>query len=74
MFHRALRWDVEATGTSHLMMSVMGRWSELRSSPTVHSVPLDQALLIAVTSGVSWLPVHACDGAVIEDAVVLTEA
>ncbi len=35
----------------------MGRWSELRSSPTVQSVQFDQALLIAVASGVPWLPV-----------------
>ncbi len=35
----------------------MGRWSEPRSSPTVHSVPVDQALLTAVMSGVLSLPV-----------------
>ncbi len=52
VFQRALRWDAEAAGTSHLMVIVMGRWSERRSSPTVHSVPVDQALLTAVMSGV----------------------
>ncbi len=57
VFHRALRWDAETAGTSHLMVVVMGRWSELRSSPTVYSVPVDQALLTAVMSGVLTPPV-----------------
>ncbi len=57
VFHRALRWDAEIAGTSHLMVVVMGRWSELRSSPSVHSVPVDQALLTAVMSGVLKPPV-----------------
>ncbi len=52
MFQRALRWDAEAAGTSHLKVVVIGRWSKPRSSPTVHSVPVDQALLTAVMSGV----------------------
>ncbi len=30
----------------------MGRWSEPRSSPTVHTVPVDQALLTTVMLGV----------------------
>ncbi len=34
-----------------------GRWSELRSSHTVHSVPVDQALVTAVMSGVLRPPV-----------------
>ncbi len=54
---RTLRWDAEAAGTSHLMVVVMGRWSEPRSSPTVHSFPVDQALLTAVMSGVLRPPV-----------------
>ncbi len=53
----ALRWDAEAAGTSHLMVGVMERWSEPRSSPTVHSVPVEQAMLTAVTSGVLRPPV-----------------
>ncbi len=56
-FQRVLRWDAEAAGISHLIVVVMGRWSEPGSSPTVHSVPVDQALLTAVMSGVLRLPV-----------------
>ncbi len=44
-------------GTSHLIVVLMGRCSEPGSSPTVHSVPGDQALLTAVMSGVLRLPV-----------------
>ncbi len=52
VFLRALQWDAEAAGTSYLTVVVMGRWLETRSSPTVHSVPVGQALLTAVMSGV----------------------
>ncbi len=55
MFQRALHWDAEAAGTSHLMVVVMGRWPEPRSSSTVYMVPGDQALLTAVMSGVPLL-------------------
>ncbi len=57
MFQRVPRWDAEAAGSSHLMGVVMGRWSEQRSSPTIHSVPVDQALLTAVMSGLVRPPV-----------------
>ncbi len=34
VFQRALHWDADAADTSHLMVVLMGRWSEPRSSPT----------------------------------------
>ncbi len=42
---------------SHLMVVVMERWSEPRSSPTVHWFTDDHALLIAVMSGMLRPPV-----------------
>ncbi len=79
MFQRALRWDAEAAGSSHLKVVVIGRRSEPRSSPAVHSVQVDQALLTAVMSGVLRPPmslyiyIYICGGAVVEDAGVLGE-
>ncbi len=57
LFQRTLRWDAEAAGTSHLMVVVMGRWYEPKSSPTVHSVPVDQELRTTVMPGVLRPPV-----------------
>ncbi len=57
VFQRVLRWDGEAADTLYLMVVVMGRWSEPRSSPNVHSVPVDQALLIFVLPGLLRPPV-----------------
>ncbi len=57
VFHRARRWLTEVFGTRQLTAIVMGRWSDPRSSPTVHSALVAQVLLIMVTSGVLSPPV-----------------
>ncbi len=54
------------------MVVVKGRWSEPKSSPTVHSVPVDHPLLTAVMSGV-LRPIYGHCCAVDEDAGILGE-
>ncbi len=51
VFHRARRWVREGFGTWQLTAIVMGRWSDPRSSLTVHSALVAQVLLTMVTSG-----------------------
>ncbi len=48
MFQGALWWDAEAAGTAHMMLIVMGTWSDSRFLPTIPSVPDPGMLLAAV--------------------------
>ncbi len=57
VFHRVRWWVTEGFGTWQLTAIVMGRWSDPRSSPTVHSALVAQVLLTMVTSGVLSPPV-----------------